>query len=253
MTVIETVNAPGFGPPRHRHPQTEIFRVMEGRYLYEVDGRRFFANARDLVTVRGGAVHGFVNVADRPARQLIMILPGLDAERFFTELGEIMQHGVPDRAWLNEFGRRWNIEFPGAAGKGWRWPNGTMMARLIRQAVACGPDGAIRTMELANMSKYSSRLSLGAAVLALVFTSHVSATEARYECSGGTKLTAQFSPPSAQAGRVTLTFDGGREAILPQAISADGGRYVGGDIEFWIKGRSATLTRDGNSETCETR
>ncbi|TCR62543.1 quercetin dioxygenase-like cupin family protein [Bosea sp. BK604] len=113
MTVIETVNAPGYGPPRHRHPETELFRVMEGRYLYEIDGRRFFADAGDLVSVPGGASHGFVNVTDRPARQLIMILPGLDAERFFTELGEIMQHGVPDRARLNEFGRRWNMEFLG--------------------------------------------------------------------------------------------------------------------------------------------
>jgi quercetin dioxygenase-like cupin family protein len=113
MTVIETVNAPGFGPPRHRHPETEVFRVMEGRYLYEVDGRRFFADAGDLVTVPGGSVHGFVNVTDRPARQLIMILPGLDAETFFTELGAIMQHGVPNQTQLNEFGRRWTMEFLG--------------------------------------------------------------------------------------------------------------------------------------------
>jgi quercetin dioxygenase-like cupin family protein len=113
MTVIETVNAPGFGPPRHRHPETEVFRVMEGRYLYEVDGRRFFADAGDLVTVPGGAVHGFVNVTERPARQLIMILPGHDAKLFFTELGDIMQDGIPDRARLNEFGKRWNVEFLG--------------------------------------------------------------------------------------------------------------------------------------------
>jgi quercetin dioxygenase-like cupin family protein len=113
MTVIETVNAPGFGPPRHRHPETEVFRVMEGRYLYEVDGRRFFADAGDLVTVPGGSVHGFVNVTERPARQLIMILPGLDAKLFFTELGDIMQDGIPDRARLNEFGGRWNMEFLG--------------------------------------------------------------------------------------------------------------------------------------------
>lgn len=113
MTVIETVNAPGFGPPRHRHRETEVFRVLEGRYLYEVDGQRFFADAGDLVTVPGGASHGVVNVTDRPARQLIMILPGLDAERFFTELGQIMQGEVPDRAQLNDFGRRWNMEFLG--------------------------------------------------------------------------------------------------------------------------------------------
>ncbi len=85
MTVIETINAPGFGPPRHRHAETEVFRVLEGCYLYEVDGKRFHANVGDLVSVSGGGEHGFVNIGDHPARQLIMILPGLDADRFFTE------------------------------------------------------------------------------------------------------------------------------------------------------------------------
>ncbi|MFO1026530.1 MAG: cupin domain-containing protein, partial [Acetobacteraceae bacterium] len=42
---IETINAPGKGPPRHRHREAEIFRVIEGRYLYEADGRRFYAEA----------------------------------------------------------------------------------------------------------------------------------------------------------------------------------------------------------------
>ena len=113
MTVIETINAPGFGPPRHRHNEAEVFRVLEGRYLYEVDGRRFHADVGDLVSVPGGAEHGFVNVADQPARQLVMILPGLDAAGFFTELAGVMKDGVPDREALNAFGRRWNVEFLG--------------------------------------------------------------------------------------------------------------------------------------------
>ena len=113
MTVIETINAPGFGPPRHRHREVEVFRVLEGRYLYEVDGRRFFAETGDLVSVPGGAEHGFVNMTDRPARQLIMILPGLDAATFFTELGGVMKDGVPDRQALNAFGERWKVEFLG--------------------------------------------------------------------------------------------------------------------------------------------
>ena len=29
------MNAPGKGPPRHRHHEAEIFRVIEGRYLYD--------------------------------------------------------------------------------------------------------------------------------------------------------------------------------------------------------------------------
>ena len=113
MTVIETINAPGFGPPRHRHHEVEIFRVLEGRYLYEVDGKRFHADVGDLVSVPGGAEHGFVNVTNRPARQLIMILPGLDAARFFTELARVMKDGVPDQQTLNDFGGRWNVEFLG--------------------------------------------------------------------------------------------------------------------------------------------
>ncbi|MBO1909496.1 MliC family protein, partial [Microvirga sp. 3-52] len=35
------------------------------------------------------------------------------------------------------------------------------------------------------------------------------------------------------------------ETTLPQALSGDGGRYMQGDVEFWIKGEGATLTRAG--------
>ncbi|MCS0497305.1 cupin domain-containing protein [Ancylobacter mangrovi] len=110
---IETVNAPGAGPPRHRHREAEIFRVIEGRYLYEVDGRRFFAEAGDVVSIPGGAAHGFVNVTDAPARQYILIAPALDATAFFTELSGIMRDGIPDRDALNAFGARWQVEFLG--------------------------------------------------------------------------------------------------------------------------------------------
>jgi membrane-bound inhibitor of C-type lysozyme len=40
---------------------------------------------------------------------------------------------------------------------------------------------------------------------------------------------------------------------LPQVLSADGGRYANDGVEFWIKGRDATLTRDGRRQTCSTR
>ena len=110
---IETINAPGFGPPRHRHPQAEVFRVIEGRYLYEVDGQRFYAEAGDVVSIPGGACHGFVNATDAPARQYILIIPALDAAAFFSELASVMNDGIPNHAALNAFGTRWNVEFLG--------------------------------------------------------------------------------------------------------------------------------------------
>lgn len=103
------------------------------------------------------------------------------------------------------------------------------------------------------MSILSRGTSSAALAMTLVFGSQAYATDARYECSGGTRLTAEFSPPSAQTGRARLIFDTGREAVLPQVMSADGGRYAGDGIEFWIKGRNATLTHGGKSETCATR
>jgi quercetin dioxygenase-like cupin family protein len=113
LTSIETTNAPGFGPPLHRHRETEIFYVLEGRYLFAVDGRRFHAGPGDVVTVPGGAAHAFVNVTDKPARQFIQIIPGLDAVAFFSGLGDVMQRGAPDPQALAAFGAKWHMEFLG--------------------------------------------------------------------------------------------------------------------------------------------
>jgi quercetin dioxygenase-like cupin family protein len=113
LTSIETINAPGFGPPLHRHPETEVFYVLEGRYLFEVDGTRFTVETGDVITAPGGAAHTFVNITDKPARQLIQIIPGLDAVAFFQGLGNVMRDGKPDQAALNAFGARWQVEFLG--------------------------------------------------------------------------------------------------------------------------------------------
>jgi quercetin dioxygenase-like cupin family protein len=113
LTVLETVNAVGTGPPLHRHHETEVFRVLEGEYLYEVAGRRFRAVTGDVVSVPSGAAHTFTNTSGGPARQLVMMLPAMDALRFFSELGELMARGRPDMATLNAFGAPWGVEFLG--------------------------------------------------------------------------------------------------------------------------------------------
>jgi len=114
ITIMEQVNAPGFGPPLHRHHETEIFRVLEGVYLYEISGRRFYGKAGDVISVPAGSTHAFVNVGDRPARQMVIMLPALDAVRFFTELAAVMANGRPDREALSAFGAPWGVEFLGA-------------------------------------------------------------------------------------------------------------------------------------------
>jgi quercetin dioxygenase-like cupin family protein len=113
LTIIETISAPGFGPPLHKHAETEVFRVLEGRYLFEADSQRFEAGAGEVISVPGGMAHAFVNITDKPARQLVMILPGMDARAFFLALGEILAKGKPAPGVLNAFGKPWGVEFLG--------------------------------------------------------------------------------------------------------------------------------------------
>lgn len=98
-----------------------------------------------------------------------------------------------------------------------------------------------------------AKILMGAIALALL-ASPALATEANYSCADGTELKAVFSPPDASPGSAVLTFAGSAtEITLPQALSADGGRYTDADMEFWIKGNEATLTRAGKATTCKTK
>jgi membrane-bound inhibitor of C-type lysozyme len=88
---------------------------------------------------------------------------------------------------------------------------------------------------------------------ATLIGSAVSATAQRsfsYRCDDGTVLTATYLRfIRLQAARLVID---GKTMVLPQRRSADGGRYARGRIQFWIKGRSAMLTRDGQTTNCET-
>jgi membrane-bound inhibitor of C-type lysozyme len=103
------------------------------------------------------------------------------------------------------------------------------------------------------MSRFAKCFALVSAIALVAFAGPAFATEAHYTCSGGDKLSAHFSPADAVKGEVKLTFDTGRELSLPQVLSAAGGRYANADIEFWIKGQSATLTMGGVQKTCSTQ
>ena len=103
------------------------------------------------------------------------------------------------------------------------------------------------------MARSAKLFILASALAILAWAGPAPAVEAQYTCRDSGKLTAQFSPPGTTRGKVKLSFGTGRELNLPQVMSADGGRYANGDIEFWIKGRSATLTMSGVKETCATQ
>jgi membrane-bound inhibitor of C-type lysozyme len=100
-------------------------------------------------------------------------------------------------------------------------------------------------------------MRVGPLVLAAAVTFGASPCSAKsahsYTCDAGTRLTASFIGVSSPDNHVVLTFSSSKKQVLPQAQSADGGRYSDGKTEFWVKGKSAMLTRPNRPATkCST-
>lgn len=98
-----------------------------------------------------------------------------------------------------------------------------------------------------------------AIVIALLLggaTAGASAQDAKpvhYSCADGRGLRAMFSHPGIGTGSVKLVdIESLTETTLSQAVSASGGRYIHGDVEFWNKGSGATLTQAGKATSCNT-
>lgn len=123
LTIVETTNAPRLGPPMYRRAEVEIFEVVSGRYLFQVDDSVFIAKRGDLVRVPGGAARAFVNLASTGARQKVIFHPGIDASSYFNEFAQALKVGSHPseplassnvdqaRTRLEEFGKRWGITF----------------------------------------------------------------------------------------------------------------------------------------------
>jgi quercetin dioxygenase-like cupin family protein len=102
VSVIESIAAPMSGPPLHRHPQDEVFLVMEGSLTFQCGSERVVAAAGTVVVARAGIVHAWFNFGPLPARMMVSFTPGGVEEVFlnlagvpFAELGAYAaRHGM---------------------------------------------------------------------------------------------------------------------------------------------------------------
>jgi mannose-6-phosphate isomerase-like protein (cupin superfamily) len=70
VCVIFVDLPPGEGPRLHRHAYEEVFVVLEGRPLFTVGGETLEARPGQVLIVRPGVAHKFVNAGDGPLRQV---------------------------------------------------------------------------------------------------------------------------------------------------------------------------------------
>jgi quercetin dioxygenase-like cupin family protein len=89
LTALVNVIAPLDGPPAHVHAdEDEAWYVIEGELRFKLDGVISHAPAGAFVFVPRGVAHCFQNVADGPARILVIFTPS-GMERFFDRFAAL--------------------------------------------------------------------------------------------------------------------------------------------------------------------
>ena len=95
--IFETVIPPNGGVPMHRHPENEVFYLLEGQLSFarmtEAGEEWMSAEPGDCVHVPGNEWHAFRNPATQPARMLTIGMGALGA--FFEEASRLLEAGGP--------------------------------------------------------------------------------------------------------------------------------------------------------------
>ena len=88
FALMEAVVPPGLGAPPNSHAgETETFRVLDGAFMFVIDGKPVVARAGDTLVVPDGAPHAFRCTGDAPGRLLILNAPGRMHVDFFRGVG----------------------------------------------------------------------------------------------------------------------------------------------------------------------
>ncbi|MBN8830667.1 MAG: cupin domain-containing protein [Sphingomonadales bacterium] len=95
FTAIEIAIPPECGPPMHSHDaDSEFFYILEGTLtLSDPDGERQ-AGPGDFCFLRAGGSHAFRNNTQEVVRALVVVSPGVDTHRFFTQVDEALDGAV---------------------------------------------------------------------------------------------------------------------------------------------------------------
>lgn len=114
MAFFHLVAPPMSGPPRHVHSrEDELFYVLEGEIVFELDGTRHTVRPGGTVYLRRGVAHAYQNFTTAPARLLIVTTPGAFSE-FFVELSDATPAGeVPALDVLTKLSEKYGITMLG--------------------------------------------------------------------------------------------------------------------------------------------
>lgn len=98
----ESFVEPGKGPTSHTHTrETEVFRVIEGRFRFWCGDDTFEAGVGAVVTLPPHISHHWINIGDTTGRMMGISSPG-GAERLFLEIAALENPSPADIARIEQ-------------------------------------------------------------------------------------------------------------------------------------------------------
>lgn len=114
LAVMHDVTPPNGGPPLHRHhSDSEAFYVLEGTFLFELDGAEHVRQAGESLNILPGVAHLYQNTGTTPGKMIIVTTPaGLD--EFFVELDALLKSSAePDMGAVAGLHAKYGMELLG--------------------------------------------------------------------------------------------------------------------------------------------
>jgi quercetin dioxygenase-like cupin family protein len=116
VSVVESHDVPGGGPPPHIHQrEDETFQILEGDYEFTVAGKSFVAGPGTTIFAPRGIPHTYRYPGTTPGRLMCIITPS-GFEGFFEEIGALSSQQQQDIPRVLEIAGKYGLEIlpPGA-------------------------------------------------------------------------------------------------------------------------------------------
>ena len=110
LSVVESLDVPGGGPPPHiHHREDEMFQILEGDYEWTVGGKTFVAQKGTTIFAPRGVAHTYRYLGQTPGRLMCVITPA-GFEGFFEEIGALSPQQQQDIPRVIETGKKYGLE-----------------------------------------------------------------------------------------------------------------------------------------------
>ena len=117
VSVVESHDVPGGGPPPHiHHREDETFQILEGDYEFTVGGKTILAKPGTTLFAPRGVAHTYRYLGLTPGKLMCIITPS-GFEGFFEEIGAMTPQQQQDIPRVMEIAKKFGLEFlppPGA-------------------------------------------------------------------------------------------------------------------------------------------